>query len=93
MSELKATPGPWHVDDHEIGAVMSGNICVARGKDAGRSIGEIEANAHLIAASPELYEALSLLLADIKDYEAWQRPCHAVDVAVAALARARGETP
>lgn len=50
-----------------------------------------EANAHLIAASPELYAALDLLVKDIADYEAWQRPCHALDVAQAALAKARGE--
>jgi septal ring factor EnvC (AmiA/AmiB activator) len=31
-------------------------------------------------------EALKLLLADVQDYEPWQRPCHAVDVARAALA-------
>lgn len=29
--------------------------------------------------------ALSLLVADVQDYEAWQRPCYALDVARAAL--------
>ncbi len=50
-------------------------------------------DANLIVAAPELYEALSLLLADAADYPAWQRPCLAVDRARAALAKARGETP
>ncbi len=50
---------------------------------------EVEANAHLIAAAPDLYAALQLLLDDVADYPAWERPCRAVDVARAALSRAR----
>lgn len=45
--------------------------------------------AEIINALPALIaavEALELLLQDVRDYEAWQRPCHAVDVARAALA-------
>lgn len=41
----------------------------------------------------ELVAALELLVADVAGYETWQRPCHAVDVAKSALAKARGETP
>ena len=37
-----------------------------------------------------LTEALTLLVKDVQDYEAWQRPCHALNVARAALA---GDTP
>ncbi len=44
-------------------------------------------------ASSKLVKALALLVADVADYEAWQRPCHALDVARAALDLARGETP
>ena len=35
--------------------------------------------------------ALKLLAADVQDYPAWQRKCHALDVARAAIARATGE--
>lgn len=35
-----------------------------------------------------LLEALKLLRADVADYPAWQRPCHALDVADAAIAKA-----
>jgi hypothetical protein len=49
------------------------------------------ANARLCAAAPEMAEALEKLLADVGQYEAWQRPVHAVDVARAALAKAKGE--
>jgi hypothetical protein len=38
-----------------------------------------------------LVEALKLLVADVADYPAWQRPCHALDVARQALATALGE--
>lgn len=57
--------------------------------------GEAEANAHLIAAAPELYSLLQLMLthgehcnwfADRGDYEL-------VEQAEAVLAKARGETP
>ena len=34
-----------------------------------------------------LESALSLLVQDVQDYEAWQRPCHALDVAKAELLR------
>jgi hypothetical protein len=37
-----------------------------------------------------LQQALELLLADVQDYEAWQRPVHAVDVARAAIAKKKG---
>ncbi|CDM57637.1 putative predicted protein [Rhizobium favelukesii] len=51
--------------------------------------GQVERQSETIS---QLREALRLLLADVKDYEAWQRPCHAVDVAGAALSKA-GVTP
>ncbi len=43
-------------------------------------------------AAPALVKALELLVADVAGYEAWERPCRALDVARAALALA-GETP
>jgi hypothetical protein len=50
--------------------------------------GELIANARLITAAPELLSALKTLLADVQDYEAWQRPCRAVDLARKAIALA-----
>ena len=35
-------------------------------------------------------KALALLVADVADYPAWQRPCHALDVARAHLAKHAG---
>lgn len=40
----------------------------------------------------EMREALEALVADVAQYEAWQRPCAALDSATAALSKARGET-
>jgi len=53
----------------------------------GQSEQEQEANAHLIAAAPEMYEALDYLMASLRT-PAWNM---AVEKAAAALAKARGE--
>lgn len=94
-TEQKHTPGPWVAGEPDwcgdytiesdkapwaIAAVIS-NF---------RTPAVVEANARLIAAVPDLLEALRLLLADVQDYEPWQRPCRAVDIARAALAAASG---
>lgn len=82
MSEPKFTPGPWYVDGTFVTNDEDLDIC---------SMGDVawEANAHLIAAAPELYEALRDLIAYcdptgdyIDDELVWAR---------AALAKARGE--
>lgn len=41
----------------------------------------------LIAECERLKGALQLLVTDVQEYEAWQRPCHALDVARAALGK------
>lgn len=38
----------------------------------------------------ELVGALSLLVNDVKDYEAWQRPCYALEEAQRILAKHQG---
>lgn len=98
MTECPWTRGPWRWDlddsdpDYPMYRLAPGVLILDR--DGGGPWGDkIDlANAALIAASPDLYEALEALVRDVADYEAWQRPCHALDVARAALARARGET-
>lgn len=50
---------------------------------------EVKRHREVEALLPELVAALDLLLTDVEQYEAWQRPCHAVNVASAVLARAR----
>ena len=65
MTTLKHTPGPWTVnawpqrhDEIRIGAVGTPLICAIMVRDV--SINEQKANARLIAAAPELLEALIL---------------------------------
>lgn len=92
MSQLKATPGPWVIDN--------GDIC-QRTKHGLRVIattsppadGDEDANTHLIAAAPELYEALEAMLRAFDDRQIHPsfKPFPAVEAAEAALAKARGE--
>lgn len=74
MSEFKGTPGPWEVKPEEVdkpyirirGTQLGGRFKVANvltpvyeGVPV-REANETRANAHLIAAAPELLEALQL---------------------------------
>lgn len=100
----KHTPGPWtltHVEgsnfaiqrfeirgmfgdqsnvypifNRSLSAIDGGTICVS------------PQNARLIAAAPELLEALEMLVADFGGYPASERPCLAFDKARAAIAKA-----
>lgn len=63
---------------HEVGAANAAFIV--------RTCNSFDSNQATIKA---LREALELLVADVADYEAWQRPCHALDVARAVLALAK----
>lgn len=90
MSEPKFTPGPWVNNqgriesDLEHGWVNDG-WCLAECHGP-----QAEINAHLIAAAPELYEALD----DLMDWDSSLSVCERakrVKAAKAALAKARGE--
>ena len=79
MSETRFTPGPWRFlegKDYDEGANVGRPLTVCGGNnddlanvysadDSTVSVSRAEAvaNAHLIAAAPDLYEALELLLA------------------------------
>jgi hypothetical protein len=94
MSELKATPGEWHV------AIGTTYCCVRTGSSELRTGGVIADmriaggyynifDANLIAAAPDLYDALENLL-KVHKGEGGSK-FHAGDIARAALAKARGE--
>ncbi len=57
--EFKGTPSPWHVDNLITVAINSGckHVAVVNLSDKVNK-DESNANAHLIAAAPELLEAL-----------------------------------
>ena len=91
MSAPQFTPGPWYGDGREDKALLL--VYTERGRDicfVPEDGAEDQANAHLIAAAPDLYEALDQILwsfgSDIRDYDA---DLHTL--AYAALAKARGE--
>ena len=101
MSELKATPGPYTIrrTNWYTIQVMTGEegnrvgICEASAFDT-----ESEANAHLLAASWDLYHALDGLVKICRPMrEEWLNEASFVDAerdyrnALAALAKARGE--
>ena len=107
-TETKFTPGPWSVDRNVIRgdadqfgrtvAIASTlNVAWPYGR---RATKEEPYNAHLIAAAPELYEALDQLLAvkeccdetGYVDGEGFVDVEAVMDKARAALAKARGES-
>ena len=100
MSKTKFTPGPWETD-LATGTEYENFRCIKAGvgyfsmtggdPNIGFSlIGFIsKENADLMTAAPDLYEALLILLARIKEHPESLYP--AIDNANAALAKARGE--
>jgi len=66
MGEVKHTPGEWGLDDHPQGAAIRGGctelvavvVDPSKARAGVTSASEREANARLIAASPDLLEAL-----------------------------------
>jgi hypothetical protein len=96
MKETKFTPGPWEWDGNVWDYEYYNEAPWLEGKD-GRVVlsGQIrcstEANAHLIAAAPELYDAVKELLYALQDDENW-RTSGVYEDAESALAKARGET-
>ena len=105
MSELRATPGPWqrslsketggsfieHIDSQYVSHIVA-FVHASHGMfDPPIPTKEDEANAHLIAAAPELYEALVALM-DLESRDRVMPAGPEWDSARAALAKARGET-
>ena len=96
---MSATPGPWATDpeyNHEQVIGPDGITvadCLIIALDSGPSRETIQANAHLIAAAPEMLKALLRIL-DWNDGtpplgdEPWLEMC---EIARVALAKARSE--
>jgi len=82
------TNGPWEVSFSQINAGK--HECIVQFGFNIRENPKALANARLIAASPDMLEALELLIKDFADYPASERPCLAFDKAHAAIAKARG---
>jgi len=101
MSDTKFTPGPWVVDfDGTIGHVKSvaeneyaNTPTVARYDIGIPGVSESEqyANAHLIAAAPELYKVLDEMTAFMHEPGCYSNQHPMVQAGMQALAKARGE--
>lgn len=85
MSKPSFTPGPWEVERSVMGcrSICAGEVLVASVEDA-----PTKANARLIAAAPELYEALQKASNTLAGCG---MPKIAADICDAALRKARGE--
>lgn len=88
MSTAKHTPGPWVYSGRlGFGHLVSPNIAVAYGGATSGRQDSGEANARLIAAAPEMYEALKLVMQHgrIDDSE------HRMNLVAAAIAKAEAQ--
>ena len=96
MNTATHTPGPWKVTGEELVSVGDQELFHRVIRDEGErwtALVEIEdregeANAHLIAAAPAMYEALTIALQIMIDKRVPYQ--HEIDQARAALAQAEG---
>jgi predicted adenine nucleotide alpha hydrolase (AANH) superfamily ATPase len=100
----KFTPGPWKyvaTSDSQLIQQTRTDLLVAEVAqdetyDEAADVAEAEANAHLIAAAPELFEALTKILKHVEDMELERKGnqctlCHTYRmIGHAALAKAEG---
>lgn len=93
--ECKWTTGPWEVEQDDEGSwavLKSGSfVTFAFPTECGAG-GSAKYNAHLIAAAPDLYEALEKVILVYHDDDLGDDLFEAIKEAMPALAKARGET-
>lgn len=92
-AEPKWTPGPWKKDGLRVAKFSRGVIAECPLPKNG-GVFECVANSRLIAAAPELYEALSECMLHLPDFAKNDQPAivKACEMARAALAKSRGES-
>ena len=94
MTDTKHTPGPWVWDSHydDLRPLWYSEMSQGFGYLSWDNDETREANAHLIAAAPDLLEALEAIVAT------WDGPKYNhfmadnIDLARAAIAKANGQT-
>jgi hypothetical protein len=100
MSDLKATPGPWvacpvqglDYDYRPIARdVASGAAPYHARVDYTGDKAETDANAHLVAAAPELYAALAAAWERVHSDVCGHTCCEECETAKSVMAKARGE--
>lgn len=100
MSGRPYTPGPWRVlawECHAATTVVADvdgqQIVVAECSGHGRYADESLDDARLIAAAPELLEALQSIMKAIESRNYFAAETHAQNIARAAIAKATGAAP
>ncbi|MCP1243011.1 hypothetical protein [Acetobacter lambici] len=93
MSEAKFTPGPWRVRFGNIGHVTAENGALVSKCQRLTSLCNLQANARLIAAAPDLYGALERVVNVSAEIAPEAQDANVFADARAALAKAQGETP
>jgi len=73
MKEFKGTKGIWEVlvvefENYDILCVAREDTAISQQTFGGKATEEMKANAHLIAAAPELLEALQMCWASLQTY-------------------------
>mgnify|MGYP001451335313 FL=1 len=99
MTEPKFTKGPWVASDgrHNYPSLVMRPYIIEDGFTASSVIADCcnpdgDANSHLIAAAPELYEALSDLVSSLETEHVAVCLSQEIAQARAALAKARGDS-
>lgn len=91
MGMSKHTPGPWKAVPTAFGPI---DIVVSDGRDIvtvyGGGTGNKEANARLIAAAPDMLEALKQAQTNFKTYDRFKVDVDAMRKIEAAIAKATG---
>lgn len=82
--------GPWYLDDEYWDDVRAGNDKLVANVYGRGNDDEAKANARLIAAAPELYEALKNLLALSRPHFSDSTQILAFNLAESAIAKAEG---
>jgi hypothetical protein len=93
VSDTEFTPGPWIANGRYIG-VLGHKSFIGECKDVNGNWSDTKttvANANLIAAAPELYEALDQMVAFMTEFGCYSESRPVVRVGMQALAKARGE--
>jgi hypothetical protein len=96
MTKTAHTPGPWHVDSCDDDLIYSANgwhIATVGNEAQEQPAHEITANAQLIAAAPELLDALEFVRMTFADIEASKRKGYYIEcpkVVAAAIGKAKG---
>ena len=86
----KHTPGPWHIDPIKTHANGNRRIMAEQCTPVAVVPEHLAADARLIAAAPDLLEALKTLLGDTEDSDYMSRK-ERENMARAAIAKATGE--